>query len=165
MKQITEREKYELIWSKIDYSSRTDKTVIIPHIEGNSVLDVGCGDNSFVKLLRTIHNKTAHGCDIASNAVKYAKEHFTQADAGCLPFMCQEFDTVTSCDFLEHIPPNEVDSVISELKRVGGKQVHVICTDDDNKYFGYKVHLSVRPIEWWRDKFAETDVIIERKLK
>ena len=163
-----EKGKYDFIWDSIDYSSKYEGKQELAEIMHGKVLDVGCGDGTFVYYLTNQkHIDEAHGCDITIKGVERTRlkdMNFNECPAWDLPYEDNYFDFVTSCDVLEHIPPDKLDKAISELKRVGKAQVHVIATFKDHRYFGYKVHLSVHPIEWWREKFNDTDTIIERKL-
>lgn len=167
MRGNDEKSKYDFIWDSIDYSSKYNKMEIAEKMHGK-VLDVGCGNGTFVYYLNSRKEVTeAHGCDITDKGIKRMSMtaiNFKQCPAWDMPYEDNYFDVVTSCDVLEHIPPDKLDAAIAELKRVGRKQIHVIATFKDHKYFGYKVHLSVHPIEWWREKFSDTDLIIERKL-
>lgn len=67
-------------------------------------------------------------------------------------------DMVVCTDVLEHIEPDLLDNVMSELVRVTGKVAYlVIATRDSNKCLsdGTSPHKIIEKPEWWRAKLAE----------
>lgn len=88
------------------------KTVakLIGNQEGE-ILDVGGGVKG---LNRFVKNKV-----VVSNL----KEGDVLADGRALPFADNSFALVTSIDVLEHIPPQDREKFVSELKRVAKKRV------------------------------------------
>jgi len=64
-------------------------------------------------------------------------------------------DWVFCVDVLEHIPTEMIDKSISELKRIATKGMYldICCREDNNgKLINEKLHLTVKPPEWWLDK-------------
>jgi len=168
----SELKKYEEIWDRIDYSSnRLDswreilKDRLKRHI---TVLDMGCGDGSIVNWLYS-RNIKAVGLDLtligvqrASNKAEIYYGDYYAGTAWDMPFKDKSFDISISTDFLEHIPEDKIDKVISEIDRVTkNKTIHRIAMWEGAIYFGYKVHLTVKPIEWWRDKFNNCNCSVE----
>ncbi|MBQ4110160.1 MAG: methyltransferase domain-containing protein [Clostridia bacterium] len=66
-------------------------------IKGSSVLDIGCGEGSFIKLL-SVENRTFFGIDISKEGINSASEYtgnfFAVADLANLPFSDNSFDTL-----------------------------------------------------------------------
>lgn len=164
-----EQEKYRSIWALQDYSSKTASSfhlgIIFIISDGDSVLDVGCGDGRVAANLIDA-GVDAYGLDITINQAvpNLGLCRLTEAPIWDIPLKDNSIDWVVSCDVLEHLPPEMVDAAISEMQRVARKgQIHIIATFDDRKYNGYDVHLSVHPIEWWRERFDAGRLhIIER---
>jgi len=85
----------------------------------NRILDVGCGDGSFVIKFRE-HCET-FGVDISQNAVKVAKEAGVNAykvdvSSQKLPFQDEYFDIIYMGDVIEHL--TDPDHAIKEVTRV-----------------------------------------------
>lgn len=67
-------------------------------------------------------------------------------------------DLVVCADVLEHIEPEQLDSVLDDLRRVTlHVGVFVICTSPSFKTFhdGTSTHLIIMPKTWWQMKLAE----------
>lgn len=94
-----------------------------------SILDIGCGDGLFEKLVvDRLPNVRAVGVDfsdeaIALAAVKVPKAEFVVADAlvGGIPFADGSFDTVVALDTLEHLYVPQ--DLIKEMTRVSKKRL------------------------------------------
>lgn len=155
-----ERVKYAEIWSKQDYSSRDwmqfADYIIATVPKYATILEVGCGDGRMIRYL-TDEGYKVFGLDITTNQVTGVKENRLFTAPVWKTDLCNNaVDYVISTDVMEHIPPEMVDISIKELARVAKMgQIHRIATFPDHEYHGHKVHLSVHPIEWWREKFAE----------
>jgi len=85
----------------------------------NRILDLGCGDGSFVIKFRK-HCET-FGVDISQSAVKMAKEagidaYEVDVSSQSLPFQDEYFDIVYMGDVIEHL--TDPDHAIKEVTRV-----------------------------------------------
>ena len=124
------------------------------------ILDLGCGCGVAVAYL--LQNKRlVFGVDITLVGVKskLSKANFsrvfTEANLWSLPFKDDEFDYTFSADVLEHIPPALVKDAIAEIFRVTSKQtLHVVSIQPSNNK-KIKLHLTVKPLEWWKDIFSK----------
>lgn len=80
----------------------------VKNLEFNSVLDVGCGEGSFLKYLRLLKpGITTSGVDVSEKAIECAKNllpegAFYVADLE-RQAVSEKFDLVTAIDVLEHI--------------------------------------------------------------
>ena len=166
-----EQQKYSRLWSS-DYkrsqtalpwaqfiakalAKETRKTAV-------TILDVGCGDGTTMKYLND-HGFTCLGVDLTLNGIKDAKE-FQIGDTGLstlfvapswkLPFCNNVFDYVISTDVLEHIPQELVAVSILEMYRVARRGLfNCVATWPDKGDHGVDLHLTVKPIDWWRNRF------------
>ena len=72
-------------------------SVLNEMIKGKFILDIGCGEGSFIKLLEN-KNRTFFGIDIAKEGINSASEYtgnfFAVADLAKLPFSDNSFDTL-----------------------------------------------------------------------
>jgi SAM-dependent methyltransferase len=103
--------------------------------EKASVLDVGCGAGMLALLKRK--NVTLVGVDLSDECVAAARrngyDETARAELKSLPFPDASFDYVVSLDVIGHIPAEDKDEVLAEIKRVlkpDGVTLHGIeCTD------------------------------------
>jgi hypothetical protein len=69
-----------------------------------------------------------------------------------LPFKNNSFGLVFSAECIEHIPEDEIDQFMLELKRTGKIFRFTIDDEDDPPYH---THLCIHDINWWKEKFTE----------
>jgi len=89
---------------------------------GQVVLDAGCGDGWYTARLSE-EAKEVHGVDVSSRAIEFAKSinshaSFISDSLVKLPYEDKKFDRIFSFQVIEHIPPDELPSVVKELSRV-----------------------------------------------
>jgi len=94
---------------------------VLPYLKRKcKILDVGCGDG-FLAYLLTKRKVNVVGVDISPRRIKYAHEKcpeadFIIADGRYLPFYNEEFESVTCCEVLEHVP--NYPMILNEIFRV-----------------------------------------------
>lgn len=101
------------------------------------VLDLGCGAGMLALLKRKGVKLT--GVDLSDECVSAARrngyDETVRSDLEALPFPDASFDYVVSLDVIGHIPLEQTDAVLAEMKRVlrpDGVTMHGIeCTDRD----------------------------------
>jgi len=152
-----EKEKYTNAWQVgAEGQSRTEEHIIkyLLNLDKNyKILELGCGNGYGVNYLRT-NGFNVYGMDITSQVFN-GSPYLVQGCLWDLPFKDNEFDFVFSVDVLEHLPPNQVELAIKEIIRITKiKTLHCIATFKDNRK-GFIFHLTVQPIEWWKEKFNE----------
>lgn len=117
---------------------------IIEKYNVKTVLDYGCG-----KGLQYFQMKIHETWNI---------EKLYLYDIGVKEFQKKpekNFDMVITIDVLEHVHPDEVDSVLLEIDNYARKVVFAnICTIPAKKTFpdGTNVHLTVQSSDWWENK-------------
>ena len=102
---------------------------------GSSVLDLGCGSGMLALLKRK--GVVLSGVDLSEEGSVAARRNgydfSCAAELSNLPFPDSQFDYVVSLDVLGHIPAQDKDAVLHEIRRVmrsGGVTMHGIeCTD------------------------------------
>jgi SAM-dependent methyltransferase len=111
---------------------------IYDNVRPNSaVLDVGCGAGMLALLKRKGVELT--GVDLSDECVTAARrngyDETVRANLDALPLADGSFDYVVSLDVLGHIPAEQKDAVLAEIKRVlrpDGVTMHGIeCTDHE----------------------------------
>ena len=115
------------------------------------VVDFGCGDNAFIRELRR-RGIDGLGLDFANDCADI------NAAMHCVPVAGGLADVVTSFDALEHLLPEDVDPVLSEMRRVGRPSGHFILSISTHPsritVEGQNLHPTVRPIDWWVDRIG-----------
>lgn len=100
---------------------------IFEGLNGDRLLDMGCGDGGMMALLRdAMGAKEVHGVDIAAEAVAAAKRRGFEAwqldiDDVALPFSDAYFDAVYCGEVIEHVydPDHLLDEIYRVLKPAG----------------------------------------------
>jgi ubiquinone/menaquinone biosynthesis C-methylase UbiE len=110
--------------------------VLRPLIQGNDLLDLGCGVGSNLQELLGCQPSSLVGIDVNWEVTRRANilskgdpvAHFVTGDAGGLPFKTSSFDVVTAQALLTVIPTaKERESILAEASRVlrPGGHMHV----------------------------------------
>lgn len=136
----------------------------------NTVLDVGSSIGNAVLYLQQQHID-AHGIEISPTAVNTANTRGIKnckiGSATDLTYPDNSFDLVISTDVIEHLKEEDVPQAISEMIRVSKKFIAIKpCTHAERNRVPietlkntYKdefhdidnLHLTVRPIEWYKE--------------
>ncbi len=171
---LTEKSKYDVIWR--DYPVYRDCSPGEDFAKfffdgfqqemraGQTIIDFGCGTARVTKdflgkgLNVTLVDISPYALDeeirhlltLFSNQV-----HFIQACLWQLPKELKSAYWIYCCDVLEHIPEDQVDTVlyhIAQRMRFGG--YFSICLKEDlsGKKLGYPLHLTVKPKDWWEER-------------
>ena len=102
------------------HTNHGDKWLIdILELNPVSWLDIGCGHNTLIKHIK-LYLDDAWGVDFACPS----------ADQNCdmldLPFADNRWDIVSAFDVMEHLLPEQIDTGLSEMARVGKRFVFTI---------------------------------------
>ena len=92
--------------------------LILPHVKGKRVLDVGCGTGLVLQELRKVAAH-AEGIDSSSGMLRAAKERglkVREGSATSLPYKGGSFDVVVSLKVLPHI--EDIHAALREIARV-----------------------------------------------
>ncbi len=122
--------------------------------QGNSLLELGCGNGLFLELAARSFPHVV-GVDWARSPVideildRTSGIEFIQADILEWTPM-QQFDIVVSADFLEHLPPDGLLPALRGFHSFGRTHYHrIACYDDGHS------HLSIYPPERWMALFHQ----------
>lgn len=162
---LTERDKYRLMWSSDAYREvspgESDVPSILHHLKPDSlVIDFGCGTG------RASIELAKHGVPVL--LIDFA-DNCRDEEAMGLPFL--EWDLTRPmpphahygicCDVMEHIPTEDVPAVIRNIMAAADKVFFKISTVPD--VFGAMIHsqlhLTVKPHAWWRELLSEWGAI------
>lgn len=161
---MTERQKYQRMWMIPEYGERSPGERVAPVFidvvkPDGLVIDFGCGSGKGAKAL------AAAGLDVL--LVDFT-DNCRDKDVLHLPF--REWDLTEPMPFrapygfctdvLEHIPTEDVGRVIRNIMEASPRVFFQIATWDDNwgEVIGQRLHMTVRPHEWWAEQFAEYSI-------
>lgn len=157
--ESTERIKYQRVWNEIPkYGNMSPAEKMLPCImtvldtyKVKTVLDAGCGSGKALKrLLDAGYDVT--GIDITLNGLYDGslRDHCIESVLWDVPLV-KPFDMVISFDVLEHIPPEKVDKVLSELSRLSNRAIFQIALFKDHfgKCVNETLHLSLFTATEW----------------
>lgn len=116
------------------------------HVDNKVLLEIACGRGGMTDYVAKLRPscKQLNACDYSESAVKIGKSRFgdyngkiswSQQDIQALEFESHYFDTIISCETIEHVPHPE--RAISELYRVlkRGGRLYLTCPNYFN-FFG-----------------------------
>jgi hypothetical protein len=159
---LDEKAKYKRMWQFDQYRHLSPAEQMVDFIAAHApepgciTIDFGCGTGR-ATLEMTKRGHHVIGVDFADNCRDEAAKD--------LPFL--EWDLSLPCplrapygyccDVMEHIPPDQVDAVLSSIRDSAEVVVFRIEYQPDvmGKLIGVPLHLSVHPEEWWLAKLAE----------
>jgi len=125
----------------VGYSPLELDPVVLPLVEGTTVLDLGCGFGHWGHLLRTHYHSDAPalaarvtGVDIHDGNVAFCRStgvYHALECADALTFLARQpaaaFDTVIATELIEHLPKADGERLLAELARVAAR-VSVLST-------------------------------------
>ena len=138
MTVIYEEEKWKKYREEIEKRIAYYQTAInlIP-LDTKSVLDVGCGEGTFLNMLATSWGgNVIVGVDVSLTALRYVKGQKIRASVKELPFKDRSFDLVTCLEVLEHPGQDLFYQAIEEIKRVTRKYIIIsVPNEEPLEYF------------------------------
>lgn len=159
-----EDEIYSWLYGKKNYGSPNGRSTseLLGYVYNQikdcaKILDAGCGLCDFVRLIRERgYTNMVYGIDVSKYVIDNAPLTCCAVHGSLdnMPFEDDKFDAIWSRDVLEHIPPEKIDKVLAEMRRVlqpDGKIAFSISgvLDRWRGPGGEKLHLTVRKLEWW----------------
>jgi SAM-dependent methyltransferase/uncharacterized Rossmann fold enzyme len=155
----TEREKYQLLWALGDYRGRSfgeeivEKFLDVASPVGR-VVDFGCGTGrAALRLAEQGYDVTAIDfCDNARDKEAIGLRFIQWDLTRPIPV---KGDVGYCTDVMEHIPPEDVDTVIANILASTPRAFFQIATFPDvhGSTIGQTLHLTVQDHEWWAAKF------------
>lgn len=124
--------------------------------DAKTIIELGCGNGRFLAQALG-HFETVCGCDWALSPVlmrtltHHPNLRFLKLDLihDALPL---GFDLACSGDFLEHLPPHCLDTVLATIDGCAASAYHKIACFDDGH-----AHLSILPPADWLERFRRID--------
>lgn len=168
-----ERDKYQRMWGHAEYRkySPGEHLVLTAISElrmggGDSVIDFGCGPGRAAQAFKNAGFRVL-GVDIADNSLdEGVNVPFRRACLWDLPPDIEEADYGFCCDVMEHIPPEQVDRVLANIKskvRCGVLFNIAFFHETYGRLINERLHLTVRSKGWWlaklREYWPDTEVV------
>lgn len=168
---LTEQQKYERMWQYDEYRTVAPgehcvdafMEIAKPH---GAVIDFGCGTGRAALAMAeqglavTLMDFTANSRDEAARSLPFVQHDLTQPVPISAPY---GFST----DMMEHIPPDDVQSVLRNVCDAADTVFFQISTVPDvcGELIGHPLHLTVQPHAWWREQLSQFgEVTFERDL-
>lgn len=155
---LTERKKYEAVWSHDTYRHYSPGETMIPLARDflrkpGTLVDIGCGTGRASLKWSKKHRVTM--LDFADNAPEVDLPFINTNIFGKWPK--DAWDYGYCCDVLEHLPEDKVEKALINIRRHCNKVFFTIHFDQDQlgSLVGHPLHLTVKPFTWWRDKLKE----------
>lgn len=163
---LTEYEKYARMWQLPAYrelapGEQVAQTFLNVARPSGVVVDFGCGTGRGALKLQ------AAGCDpLLVDFVEDCRDEaardlpFIRADL-TKPFVAGPATWGFCTDVLEHIPPADVDAVLTNIFANAANVFFQISTVPDlaGALINQQLHLTVKPAAWWLDKMREHGVV------
>jgi len=165
-----EQAKYESMWARDEYRAVAPgedcAQTFLEHAKppaGSLVIDFGAGTGRGAVMLCILGGVRVHMTDLAENCLDSWVRDALKTQSHALSFEHHDLNKPLKrtaeygycTDVLEHIPPEELDGVLTNILRSAQHVFfQVSCVDDCcGKLIGEKLHLSVHDYAWWLRKF------------
>jgi SAM-dependent methyltransferase len=161
IEELGEQAKYELMWTHPEYREVAPGELCAQIFIDNfnpsgKVIDFGCGTGRGALKLKE------HGCDmllldftdnsrdLEAKTLPFKRVDLTQ------PFEVEKADFGYCTDVMEHIEPEKVEDVIKNIMEHCDKCFFQISTVPDvmGSLIGQDLHLTVKPLLWWKNLFT-----------
>lgn len=166
---------YERAWSHDEYREWSPgESTVMQFIQvaepqmGQTLRDLGCGTGRAGLAL------SKKGLDVT--LVDFAP-NCRDAEARELPFLLHDLirpldgytDYAFCTDVMEHVAPEDVEKVLTNVCHAGRRVfLSICCLRDDlgHKLIGEPLHLTVKPLAWWKEQIEAIgcEVLWERDL-
>jgi SAM-dependent methyltransferase len=105
-------------------SQRFEKTCSLIAADVGSILDVGCGNGEFLRIVRKLRpDIVLRGLDRSKTALKYLDAEAIEGNVDAIPLPNESADCVTCLQVIEHLPCNIYNTALQELARSARKYV------------------------------------------
>jgi len=166
--KLSEKEKYRAMWKEDQYrivspgESVANTFVEVCGIDaGHMVIDFGCGTGRGGQRVRDMTGARMRLVDFAENCLDRDVDlPLTICDLTKPMGLRAEYGFCA--DVMEHIPPQDVRSVLENIFACTPKAFFQISLEPDSmgSLIGRQLHLSVFPYAWWADQFRSFGKIL-----
>ena len=117
-----------------------------------SFLDYGCGNGDLANYFNNIRNCNTYKYDPAILEYQYLDKNI-------------KVDLIENCDVMEHIPEDEIDTVLEEISKISQNVFFNISLKKAKTILpnGENAHCTIKPVRWWANKinkyFKQANII------
>lgn len=177
LSEISEQQKYQKMWEHEEYRGvapgEGTAPIFLSHArpkQGSEIIDFGTGTGRGALMLALMGGMKVHMLDFADNCLDQDVKDalitqpqslsFTQHDLTKPVDIRAEYGYCT--DMLEHIPPEDVDKVLTNILHASQHVFFQISCEDDKlgALIGAPLHLSVHPYAWWLEKLQGIGCVV-----
>ena len=139
------------------YNTRSAEIVIpilLQYVKPISVLDVGCGLGTWLKIFNDLGITDYYGLEshhIDTSKIKIPKENLFLCDLNLPVNLNKQYDLVVSLEVAEHLSENAADSFIETLTNHG--KIILFSAAIPNQ--GGQNHINEQWPKYWQDKFKK----------
>lgn len=134
-------------------SAAAVSALLYPHLRPRSILDVGCGDGTWLLAWSALGVADFAGVDgvhLERGPLRIEADRFRAADLSQPLRLERRFDLVQSLEVAEHLPASAADDFVASLTRHSDL---VLFSAAPPGQIGNH-HLNEQPYEYWRRRFA-----------
>lgn len=174
---VSEQAKYEAMWQHEQYRAvAPGESIAMQFLSqaqlkpGSEVIDFGTGTGRGALMIALLGQARVHMLDFAGNCLDPEVNQALTTQAHALSFTQHDLNKPVPLqaaygyctDVMEHIPPDEVDRVLTNILRAAQHVFFQISCEDDvcGALIGQPLHLSVHPYAWWLSKLQSMDCVI-----
>ena len=137
--------------------ARRSARVVVPFvlklIPAQSVVDVGCGQGTWLSVFREHGVKDIQGVDgdyVDRNRLEIRREQFRPHNLTCPLELDRTFDLAVSLEVAEHLPANVADDFVRSLTRLA----RVVLFSAAAPYQGGEHHVNEQWPAYWAERFG-----------
>jgi SAM-dependent methyltransferase len=159
--QFYTKDFYQFIGQAAVRSAKEVVPLILELIPCKSVIDVGCGDGSWLKVFKEYGIEEIIGIDgnyINEDILVIPKEYFIPCDLKSPIEIKKKFDLVVSLEVAEHLPPDCAETFVDSLTSLAP----VVLFSAAIPYQGGENHINLQWPTYWINLFkAKKYVVID----
>lgn len=169
-----EAQKYGRMWELPAYRAVAPGEIYAPLFvdkakpkHGSHVIDFGCGTGRGALALHDAGMKVTMLDFVRNSLDGNVKDRINGSLSFVKHDLCNPSPVVAEygfcCDVMEHIPSDKVGVVLDNILRAGKTCFFAISLTEDRcgQAIGETLHLTIRPFEWWNERFTERGCAIK----
>lgn len=139
-------------------SARVIVPLVLELVSPRSVIDIGCGDGTWLAAFREYGAEDVQGIDgdyVDRDRLQIPRERFRAHDLARLLELDRTFDLAVSLEVAEHLPAEAADDFVASLARLAP----VVLFSAAVPYQGGTDHVNEQWPAYWAERFARHDFL------